>query len=186
MIKELIIVEGKQDVNAINKAVEADCIMTHGFNLHNHTLTLIKQAYKKRGIIILTDPDYGGEKIRNFLSKRFPDAKHAFIPKAEATANNDIGVEQATPEAIRNALNKVRCLEWQEGTEFSHADLVKYNLNGVATAAVRRAKLGAALGIGYANAKTFLQRLNKYGVSRTEFEEEFNKMVLDEKMEETK
>ena len=185
MIKEVIIVEGKQDVNAINRAIEADCIMTHGFNLHPRTLSLIKQAYKKRGIIILTDPDYGGEKIRNFLSKRFPEAKHAFIPKEDATANNDIGVEQASPEAIKIALEKVRCLEWQESSEFSYEDLIKNRLNGVAEAAVKRAQLGAALGIGYANAKTFLQRLNKYGVTRIEFEEALNKLC-DENMEENK
>ena len=185
MIKEVIIVEGKQDVNAINRAVEADCIMTHGFNLHAQTLSLIKQAYKKRGIIILTDPDYAGEKIRNFLSKRFPDAKHAFIPKEDATANNDIGVEQASPRAIKLALEKVRCLEWQESSEFTHVDLIKNKLNGVAESAIRRAKLGATLGIGYANAKTFLQRLNKYGVSRIEFEEEIIKL-FNEKLEEDK
>ena len=38
-----------------------------------------------------------------------------------------------------------------------------------ASAGERRAKLGAALGVGYANAKTFLRRLNHYGVTREEF-----------------
>ena len=37
------------------------------------------------------------------------------------------------------------------------------------TPAARRARLGAMLGVGYANAKTFLLRLNHYGVSREEF-----------------
>jgi ribonuclease M5 len=43
-------------------------------------------------------------------------------------------------------------------------------LNGSDDAGVRRSLLGATLGIGYANAKTFLQRLNNYGVTRAEFE----------------
>ena len=34
----------------------------------------------------------------------------------------------------------------------------------------RRAKLGELLGLGFANAKTFLKRLNHYGVTREEFE----------------
>ncbi|MEF9992554.1 MAG: DUF4093 domain-containing protein, partial [Peptostreptococcaceae bacterium] len=34
----------------------------------------------------------------------------------------------------------------------------------------RRDKLGMILGIGYGNAKQFLNRLNNYGVSREEFE----------------
>ena len=80
MIKEVLVVEGKMDVVAINKAVEADCIITEGFNLKPAALKNIEQAYKKRGIIILTDPDSAGERIRKFLTKRFPEAKHAFVP----------------------------------------------------------------------------------------------------------
>ncbi|MCI6870030.1 MAG: ribonuclease M5 [Selenomonadales bacterium] len=170
MIKEVLVVEGKMDVVAIGKAVEADCIITEGFNLKPKALDAIKQAYKKRGIIILTDPDSAGERIRQFLSKRFPDAKHAFVPRDEATANDDIGIEQASPESIRKALEKVRTLDWNPSEIFSGADLIRAGLSGAADASERRARLGARLGIGYANAKTFLLRLNHYGVTREEFE----------------
>ena len=170
MIKEVLVVEGKMDVVAIGKAVEADCIITEGFNLKPKALDAIKQAYKKRGIIILTDPDSAGERIRQFLSKRFPDAKHAFVPRDEATANDDIGIEQASPESIRKALEKLRTLDWNPSEIFSGADLIRAGLSGAADASERRARLGARLGIGYANAKTFLLRLNHYGVTREEFE----------------
>ena len=53
MIKEVLVVEGKMDVVAINKAVEADCIITEGFNLLPKTIKNIRAAYEKRGIIIL-------------------------------------------------------------------------------------------------------------------------------------
>lgn len=106
MIKEVLVVEGKMDVVAIDKAVEADCIITEGFNLKPQALKNIEQAYKKRGIIIMTDPDSAGERIRKYLSRRFPEAKHAFVPVEEATANDDIGIEQAKPDAIRKALAK--------------------------------------------------------------------------------
>ena len=33
MIKEVLVVEGKMDVLAVNRAVEADCIITDGFRL---------------------------------------------------------------------------------------------------------------------------------------------------------
>ena len=38
MIKEVLVVEGKMDVVAIDKAVEADCIITEGFNLKPQAL----------------------------------------------------------------------------------------------------------------------------------------------------
>lgn len=171
MIKEVLVVEGKMDVVAIDKAVEADCIITEGFNLKPQALDSIEKAYKKRGIIIMTDPDSAGERIRRFLSKRFPDAKHAFVPKEDATANDDIGIEQASPEAIRTALAKVRTMDWKPTNNFTGADLLKAGISGSPAASEKRAKLGAVLGIGYANAKTFLQRLNHYGVTRQEFQQ---------------
>ena len=162
MIQEVLVVEGKMDVAAINKAVEADCIITGGFTLNKHTLNDIEAAYKRRGIIILTDPDSAG--------KRFPNAKPALVPKIDATANDDIGIEQASPEAIRTALNRVRTLTFEPTQTFSNADMIQYKLNGSADSSERRMKLGAALGIGFANAKNFLKRLNHYGVTREEFD----------------
>ena len=100
MLKEVLVVEGKMDTVAIHKALEADTIETGGFTLAPYTLRQLEAAYKKRGIIILTDPDGAGERIRKFLTERFPEAGQAFIPKMQATANNDVGVEQAQPEAI--------------------------------------------------------------------------------------
>lgn len=171
MIKEVLVVEGKMDVVAIDKAVEADCIITEGFNLKPQALDSIAKAYQKRGIIIMTDPDSAGERIRRFLTKRFPEAKHAFIPKEDATANNDIGIEQASPEAIRTALAKVRTMDWEPTNNFTGADLLRAGISGSPAASEKRAKLGAVLGIGYSNAKTFLQRLNHYGITRQEFQQ---------------
>ena len=171
MIKEVLVVEGKMDVVAIDKAAEADCIITEGFNLKPQALDSIAKAYQKRGIIIMTDPDSAGERIRRFLTKRFPEAKHAFIPKEDATANNDIGIEQASPEAIRTALAKVRTMDWEPTNNFTGADLLRAGISGSPAASEKRAKLGAVLGIGYANAKTFLQRLNHYGITRQEFQQ---------------
>jgi len=169
LLKEILIVEGKADVAAVNRAVEAECITTGGFHLTRRTLENISAAYKKRGIIILTDPDSAGENIRKFLSKKFPAAKHAYIPREEATANDDVGVEQASPESIRKALSKVRTLEINPREEFTAAEMIHFNLAGGTDSSKLRDKIGAALGIGFGNVKTFVRRLNSYGVTREEF-----------------
>ena len=171
MLKEVLIVEGKSDVAAVKRAVEADCITTGGFHFTRCTLQNISAAYERRGIIILTDPDSAGENIRNFLSRKFPDAKHAYIPRDEATANDDIGVEQASPESIRKALSKVRTLTINPREEFTASEMVALKLSGSKDSSRLRDKIGAMLGIGYGNVKTFVRRLNNYGVTRAEFEE---------------
>ncbi len=169
MIKEVIVVEGKMDIEAVRRAVDAECMQTGGFGLSKHVLDKLEHAYKKRGLIILTDPDSAGERIRRFLSKRFPAAKHAFVPREEASSVDDIGIEQASPSAIRSALAKVRFHEFEPECLFSNRDMMAHQLSGANCSAARRAALGALLGIGYANAKTFLYRLNHYGISREEF-----------------
>ncbi|MCQ2373012.1 MAG: ribonuclease M5 [Phascolarctobacterium sp.] len=171
MLKEVLVVEGKMDTVAIRKAIEADTIETGGFTLAPYTLRQIEAAYKKRGIIILTDPDGAGERIRKFLTARFPDAGQAFVPKQQATAHNDVGIEQAQPEAILAALAKVRHHECSIQDEFTVMDLYRNRLSGCAEASARRDALGATLGIGYGNVKRFLERLNHYGVTRDEFEQ---------------
>ena len=57
MLKEVIVVEGKSDIQRIHQAIEADCIATEGFTLRKGVIEQIRVAYEKRGIIILTDPD---------------------------------------------------------------------------------------------------------------------------------
>jgi len=170
MLKEVIVVEGKQDIVAVKKAVDAECIATGGYSLLTKTLEKIGLAYEKRGIIILTDPDSPGERIRRFLVKRFPKAQHAYVPRQAATANGDIGIEQASAQSIQLALSKLHCTEFFPTNEFCYADLVTAGLTGCSDAASRRKRLGEILGIGYANGKTFLQRLNHYGVTRATYE----------------
>ncbi len=170
MIQEVIIVEGKSDIAVVKRAVDADCIATEGFTLRSGVLKQIKMAYEKRGIIILTDPDNAGEKIRRILTKHFPAAKHAFIPRDEATANDDIGVEQASISSVRSALEKLHTVSIASSNVFSMSDLFQHGLNGYPDSAKKRDWVGAQLGIGYGNAKQFLHRLNYYGITREEFD----------------
>ncbi len=169
MIHEVIVVEGKSDIRSVTNAVDAECIATEGYTLRKAVVEKIRIAYEKRGIIVLTDPDSAGERIRKTLAKYFPKAKHAFVPREEAFRNGDIGVEQASPEAIRSALSKVRTHEFSIEEIFDGGDLWDAGLMGQADSALRRDKLGAELGIGYSNGKQFLYRLNHYGITRDEF-----------------
>ena len=170
MLKEVVVVEGKSDVAAVRRAVDADCLITGGFSLSKELLGQIEAAYSRRGIIVLTDPDSAGERIRNFLRSIFPQAGHAFIPRSMAVgADGRVGVEKASPADIRAALEKVRTAEMAVSTEFSLEDILTAGLSGAEEASEKRAFLGAELGIGWANAKTFLHRLNTYGVRRCEF-----------------
>lgn len=173
MIKEVIVVEGKDDVSALKKAIDCEVIITGGFGYPDDLIERIKVAQKNRGVIILTDPDFAGEKIRNYISSRVKGCKHAFLPKDKAMLDGDIGIENAKPYDIIEALKGARFESEEKRMEFTKIDLIRNGLNGGEGASSRRNILGRILGIGYCNSKQFLKRLNNYGISR----EEFNKAV---------
>lgn len=170
MIKEVIVVEGRDDYTAVKRAVDAEIIITGGYALHKNAMDRIKLASQRCGVIIFTDPDYAGERIRREISKRVKGCRHAFLPVECATKDGDIGIENARSEDILEALNKARVENVQKHIEFSIDDMIRNNLLGTNEAAQKRKKLGRILGIGYANGKQFLQRLNSYNISRQEFD----------------
>lgn len=168
-IKEVIVVEGRDDETAVKQAVDAEIIITHGFGIKSKTFKLIKEAQARVGVIVLTDPDHAGEQIRKRISDNVKGVKHAFVPKKLATKVDNIGVENASPEAIIEALKKTHVELDDRKIIFTKQDLLKHDLIISDKASDRRDQVGAILGIGYGNAKTFLKRLNHYGITREEF-----------------
>lgn len=175
-IKEIIVVEGRDDQAAIKRALDTETIATHGYGIKKSTWELIEKAYLTRGIIIFTDPDHAGEEIRKKIKAKFPNAKEAFLSRSDATKAGDIGIENAQPEAILEALKNAQCTVGQVVTEFEMSDLMRYGLAGGTGASDKRARLGKALGIGYGNSAAFLNKLNQYGISREDFEEKAQRL----------
>lgn len=72
VIHEFIVVEGRDDTTAINRSVIADTIETNGSALSQETIEKIRHAQELRGVIIFTDPDFPGEKIRKQIDSAVP------------------------------------------------------------------------------------------------------------------
>ena len=173
-VSKAIAVEGRDDVAAVSRAVEALLIPTHGFGITAETWRVLDKAYDEKGLIILTDPDFSGEEIRRRLTERYPDATQAYIPQEDAVRDGDIGVENASPEVILEAIGKAIALEeTAEETDYepvTQADLVRLGLAGCEDASENRARLCAELGIGYGNAGALLKKLAHWKIGRKELE----------------
>lgn len=172
-IKEIIVVEGKDDTTAIKRAVDADTIETNGSAVNQVTIEKIKRVQKTRGVIIFTDPDYPGEKIRKTIAKSVPGCKHAFLSKEAAIAKSGkgLGVEHAQPAAIREALKDAQIMHEQISEQITQEDLITAGLIGGEGAKERRIKLGQLLKIGYTNGKQLHKRLMMFQISMDEFAE---------------
>lgn len=176
-INEIIVVEGRDDTQAVKRAVECETIETHGFGIRETVWKSLDTAYRTKGLIIFTDPDHAGDKIRQRIKERYPDSKEAFMPRRRADKNGDIGVENASPEAIREALLKAKpCTESEGGTDAAKDPVTREmftesGLTGRPDSRARREKLAELLGISYGNAKSMLSHINAFGITTGEFNE---------------
>jgi ribonuclease M5 len=170
-IKEIIVVEGKDDTTAIKRAVDADTIETNGSAVNSATIAQVKRASETRGVIIFTDPDFPGEKIRKIIADNVPSCKHAFLPKEAAIAKNGkgLGVEHASIEAIREALIDAQMMHDVIDEEITQEDLLTAGLIGGSGSKERRIRIGDLLKIGYTNGKQLHKRLMMFQISRQEF-----------------
>lgn len=188
-VKQIVVVEGLHDKQAVDRAVRADVWVVGGERLAEKLLSELQRAAAKRGVIVLTDPDGPGERIRRRITDTVADCQHAFVKREDARSPNGkrVGIEFATPAAIANALACARVdksfetnLDQTEGFEFTIRDLEMVNLANHPQAAWRRTKVGEHLRIGYANAKSFLHKLNALGVTWEEWEEALLQSFPDE------
>lgn len=170
MIQEVIVVEGKDDIEAVKRAVDAVVLATHGHGFGQELLDELALVQEKRGIIVFTDPDYAGGRIRSKIRQAIPNAKHAFLDQKDARRGDDVGIENAKPEAIRRALERAHATTGEPRSEFSKEDMIDFGLEAVPKSKERRILLCDILGIGYCNAKQLLARLNAFDITRDEFE----------------
>ena len=160
-IKEIVVVEGKTDTAVLKQLFEVETIETRGLQLPRETLNLIQEASLTRGIIVLTDPDFPGKKIRQQIQDVVPNCKHAFIQKKDAIKKNKVGIAQARKEAIIEALeNVVEFSSHQESISWSQ--FLSLNIVGNTS---QRIKIYDAFNLGHGNVKTLFKRLNMVGIT---------------------
>lgn len=162
-VKEAIIVEGKYDKIKLSGFVDSFIFVADGFSVFNSKKDqqTIKTLAEKTGIVILTDSDSAGIKIRNFIKQLVPkeQVKHAYIPevhgkerrKTVAGKEGLLGVEGITEEIITNALIKSGCTICGERempkAKLTKLDFFQMGLSGGEKSAELRKELAAKLGL---------------------------------------
>ena len=161
-IKEVIVVEGKTDTAVIQKLFDADTIETHGLALDEATLDLIEELEKTIGVIILTDPDYPGMRIRNMIMERVPHVKQAFVDKKDAIGKKKLGIAEAREEAIIQALENVVSFS-KESQSLTWEEFISLDIIGDKQ---KRLAIYDLFHLGYGNAKTLFKRLNMASITK--------------------
>ena len=156
-IKEVIVVEGRYDKNALSQVVDATVITLGGFSVFNdkEKLAFLRRLAEKQGLIVLTDSDGAGFVIRNYLKGALPKelVKQAYIPdiygkerrKRTPGKEGKLGVEGMKPDVLLAALARAGAtfLDEENGTgaagePITKADLFELGLTGGPDSAAKR------------------------------------------------
>ena len=158
-VREVIVVEGRYDKNALSQVVDGVILETGGFGIFRdrELAAFLRRLAAERGVIILTDSDGAGFVIRNHLKSILPKdrVKQAYIPdrygkerrKARPGKEGKLGVEGMSPQVLLEALE--RC-----GATFEDGEARR---RGAAITKADRMELGLA-GSGSRERRLRLQR----------------------------
>ena len=137
-IAQAIIVEGKYDKIKLSSILDAVILVTNGFHIFHDAekMSLIRYYAKTTGVIILTDSDTAGFKIRHYLKGAVYEGK--------------LGVEGIDKKRLLEAFGKAGILaeEAPEKTDpITKLDLYELGLSGGADSKNRRKALQKKLGL---------------------------------------
>ena len=163
-IKEAVIVEGNYDKIKLSDFLDGIIVTTHGFAVYTNEdfINTICELAKKTGIVILTDSDSAGMRIRNFIKEKAKDGivKNAYVPditgkerrKRTASKEGLLGVEGMSEEIIIKALRDAGCVidnaesNTKQGN-ITKTDLYLLGLSGGENSRELRCKLSKELNI---------------------------------------
>ncbi|MCI9164708.1 MAG: DUF4093 domain-containing protein [Oscillospiraceae bacterium] len=164
-IREVVVVEGRYDKNALKQAVDAVVVETGGFGVFRdrERLALLRRLAAERGLILLTDSDGAGFVIRNFLKGAIPRdrLKQAYIPdvygkerrKAAPGREGKLGVEGMSPQVLLQALERAGATfedapaGGREAETVTKGDFYRLGLTGGPDSGAKRAALLGRLGL---------------------------------------
>ena len=165
-IQQALLVEGKYDAARLTNLVEGTILTTDGFRVmkDRNLQKMLKQLAKAQGLLILTDSDAAGFKIRHFVTG-LVGAQHvlqAYVPaipgkesrKEQPGKEGLLGVEgvsdavilQSLQDALRGATERPSDAVLS-GQSITYTDLYEWGISGMANSAEKRRVLLRQLGL---------------------------------------
>lgn len=156
-VKQAIIVEGKYDKIKLSSIIDAIIIQTDGYGIFKdkEKLDLIRFYANSTGIIILTDSDSAGFKIRNYLKGAIGDGNiiNVYTPdvfgkerrKLKQSSEGKLGVEGLDIDIILDAFKRANVenisTKDYNSKKITHTDLYTLGLSGNPNSKKLRAEL---------------------------------------------
>lgn len=174
-INEAVIVEGKYDKIKLSSVIDGVIIVTNGFGIFKdrEKLELIRYYAEKTGIVILTDSDNAGRKIRGYIKGAIKNGsiKNVHIPdifgkekrKTKPSAEGKLGVEGIDVKTLVSAFEKagISSAERTAPKDITKVTMFELGLSGGNQSSILRQKLQSRLGLpSMLSAPALLEILN--------------------------
>ena len=104
-IDGVIVVEGTNDESYLSSFIDAMYVCTNGYEVPEDELDFLREASKTKQVIILTDSDEAGMKIRGKLNQILPNSENAIVDLSKCDHKGKHGVKECEKEEIIRALH---------------------------------------------------------------------------------
>ena len=188
-LREVIVVEGRYDRNALRQVVDALIFETGGFGIFHHPekVEALRMLAEQRGLIILTDSDGAGFVIRNRLKGLLPQdrIRQAYVPAVEGKEKRKpkpsrqglLGVEGMRPEVLLEALRRAGATENDNPPWATSALFFALGLTGKSGSAELRRKLAESLDLPAGISQTDLKKAVSVLLTETELRELLSRLT---------
>ena len=154
----ILVVEGKEDASYLSNYISSEIVVVNGYELPKATIPYLKD----KKVILLTDPDEAGLKIREKLNSLLSNASNVEIDIKKCVRGHKNGVAECDINEILTKLKDYTIEENKTESDIKLSDL--YNL-GLMNNKELRESVCQKLNIGSCNAKTLYKRLLNNNVS---------------------
>ena len=188
-LREVIVVEGRYDRNALSQVVDALIFETGGFGIFRRPdrVEALRMLAEQRGLIILTDSDGAGFVIRNRLKGLLPQncIRQAYVPamegkekrKSKPSRQGLLGVEGMRPEILLEALRRAGATENDSAPWATSALFFSLGLTGKPGAEELRKRLAESLDLPAGISQADLKKAVSALLTETELRELLSRLT---------
>ena len=176
-VNEIVVVEGKYDAIKMDSIIDGLIIPVNGFSIFQseEKKALLKTLGEANGIILITDSDTAGFKIRTYIQNICNKSRiiNVYIPNIEGKESRKskfskegfLGVEGINKEILLNCLKQAGVsvsVNAENKEKMTYLDLFELGLSGTKNAAFNREKVCKRLSIpNKLSKKALLEVLNR-------------------------
>ena len=166
-LNSILVVEGKEDVSYLSSFIDAEFVMTNGYDIPQSEIDYLNAASSFKRIIVLVDPDEAGRNIEKKLAAKIKKAIYLNVEISKCNRGKKQGIAECEQEEIIKLLKPYFEDKIEEKTRKTQINSLKIDLSDKGF----RQFLSQKHSLGKCNNKTIIRRLETLQITKQEIKE---------------